>query len=91
MSYSTNRLTVFDALRAWVAGDEAVVPRSALFPPGQTTQQVNTAEHATTSARRRTDAVVAAACELGYKKAFGVLSVLSKGAVRGHAARRVTC
>jgi PDZ domain-containing protein len=82
VSYSTSRLTVFDALRAWVAGDEAVVPRSALFPPGTTTQQVNTQNSNDFSASQE-DAVVAAACELGYKKAFGVLSVLSKGPSAG--------
>jgi len=82
VSYSTSRLTVFDALRAWVAGDEAVVPRSALFPPGQTTQQVNT-QNANDFSASQDDAVVAAACELGYKKAFGVLSVIDNGPSQG--------
>ncbi len=82
VSYSVNRLTVFDALRAWVASDEAVVPRSAIFPPGQTTQQVNT-ENSNEFSASQDSAVVAAACELGYKKAFGVLSVVSKGASVG--------
>ncbi len=82
VSYSTSRLTVFDALRAWIAGDEAVVPRSALFPPGQTTQQVNT-ENTNEFSASQDDAVVAAACALGYKKAFGVLSVIDKGPSQG--------
>ena len=73
-----------------VASDEAVVPRSAMFPPGQTTQQVNT-ENTNEFSASQDSAVVAAACELGYKKAFGVLSVVSKGASRRRPAVRVTC
>src|SRR6476659_9253690 len=41
VSYSTSKLTVFDALRAWLQSDEVVVPRSVLFPPGQSTEDVN--------------------------------------------------
>ena len=32
-------LNVFQAVRAWLAPSEAVVPESELFPPGQTAQQ----------------------------------------------------
>src|SRR5580704_8819266 len=32
-------LNVFQALRAWLAPSEAVVPESELFPPGQSAQQ----------------------------------------------------
>jgi Lon-like protease len=82
VSYSTSRLTVFDALRAWMQSDEVVVPRSSLFPPGQTTQQVNT-QNANDFSSSQDNAVVAASCELGYPKAFGVLSVLPKGPSKG--------
>jgi PDZ domain-containing protein len=34
-----SNLNVFQALRAWLASSEAVVPQSELFPPGQTAQQ----------------------------------------------------
>jgi PDZ domain-containing protein len=34
-----SRLNVFQALRAWLAPSDAVVPQSELFPPGQTVQQ----------------------------------------------------
>jgi Lon-like protease len=77
VSYSTNKLTVFDALRAWLQSDQVVVPRSSLFPPGQSTQQVNQS-NANDFSASQDNAVVAAACQLGYPKAFGVLS-LPKG------------
>lgn len=82
VSYSTNKLTVFDALSAWLQGDEVVVPRSSLFPPGKSTQDVdkqNTAEFA----ESQDAAVAAAGCELGYPSKFGVLTVLSDGAAHG--------
>jgi PDZ domain-containing protein len=79
VSYSTSKLTVFDALSAWLQSDEVVVPRSSLFPPGQSTQQVdqqNTADFA----ESQDDAVAAAGCELGYPAKFGVVTVLGTGA-----------
>ena len=78
VSYSTSRLTVFDALRAWIDHDRVVVPRSALFPPGQSTQQVNT-QNKNDFTSSQDNAIVAASCELGYPKAFGVLTVVPKG------------
>lgn len=82
VAYTTGKLTIFDALRAWLQSDEAVVPRSSLFPPGQTTEQVNK-QNANDFTQSQDSAVVAAACEQGYPKAFGVLSVLSDGASHG--------
>ena len=82
VSYSTGKLTVFDALSAWLQSNEVVVPRSSLFPPGQSTQQVdqqNTEEFAAS----QDNAIIAASCELGYPKEFGVISVLSDGAAKG--------
>ncbi len=37
-----SNLNVFQALLAWLAPSEAVVPQSELFPPGQTAQQTQT-------------------------------------------------
>ena len=34
-----SNLNIFQALRAWLAPSEAVVPQSELFPPGQSAQQ----------------------------------------------------
>jgi Lon-like protease len=82
VSYSTSKLTVFDALSAWLQSDEVVVPRSSLFPPGQSTQDVdkqNTADFASS----QDNAIVAASCELGYPKVFGVLGVTSGGPSEG--------
>jgi PDZ domain-containing protein len=79
VSYSTSKLTVFDALSAWLQSDEVVVPRSSLFPPGQSTQDVdkqNTADFT----ESQDNAIAAAGCELGYPAKFGVLTVLSSGA-----------
>jgi PDZ domain-containing protein len=79
VSYSTSKLTVFDALSAWLQDDEVVVPRSSLFPPGQSTADVdkqNTADFT----ESQDDAIAAAGCELGYPPKFGVLTVLSNGA-----------
>ena len=61
MSYSTSKLTVFDALSAWLQSDEVVVPRSSLFPPGQSTQQVNQ-QNTADFAESQDNAVVAASC-----------------------------
>jgi Lon-like protease len=79
VSYSTSKLTVFDALSAWLQSDEVVVPRSSLFPPGQSTEDVdkqNTADFT----ESQDNAIAAAGCELGYPAKFGVLTVLSDGA-----------
>lgn len=40
-SADTN-LSIFQALRAWLDPDEAVVPADVLFPPGQTSQETQT-------------------------------------------------
>jgi PDZ domain-containing protein len=37
-----SNLNIFQALRAWLAPSEAVVPQSELFPPGQTAQETQT-------------------------------------------------
>jgi PDZ domain-containing protein len=37
-----SNLNLFQALRAWLAPSEAVVPQSELFPPGQTAQETQT-------------------------------------------------
>ena len=54
-----------DAFRSWFDSDRALVPRSVVFPPGQTTQQVDkqNAEDFTSS---QTSAELVAAEELGY-------------------------
>lgn len=75
VSYSTSKLTVFDALSAWLQSDEVVVPRSSLFPPGQSTEDVNK-ENTQEFVESQDNAIAAAGCELGYPAKYGVLTVL---------------
>ena len=82
VNYSTDSLTVFNALSAWLQDDQVVVPRSALFPPGQSDAQVNqqnTADFATA----QNSAIVASSCYLKDPKAFGITSVVQGGASQG--------
>lgn len=82
VSYSTAKLTVFDALSAWLQSTEVVVPRSSIFPPGQSTDDVNKQNTADFS-QSQDDAITAASCELGYPAKFGVVTVLGGGAAQG--------
>ena len=36
-----DQLTLWDALRGWLSGDDAVVPREVIYPPNETQQQVD--------------------------------------------------
>ena len=82
VNYTTDSLTIFDALSAWLQDDKVVVPRSALFPPGQTTDQVNTQNKAE-FANSQNSAIVAASCQLGFFKAFGVVGLTDKSPSKG--------
>lgn len=78
VNVSTTPLTVFDALNGWLAHDEVVVPRAAIFPPGESEKQVNQ-QNSRDFSQSQDDAITAAACELGYPQRFGVVSVLGSG------------
>jgi PDZ domain-containing protein len=56
-----------------------VVPRSSIYPPGQTQQQVNQ-QNTDDFTESQDNAVAASSCELGYPHEFGVSTVLSTGA-----------
>jgi PDZ domain-containing protein len=74
-----NPVTAFAAIKGWLETDQVVVPRSAVYPPGQSltqTNQQNTADFV----QSQDDAISAADCQLGYPKKFGVVGVLSDGA-----------
>ncbi|MGI8677571.1 MAG: YlbL family protein [Jatrophihabitans sp.] len=74
--------TPFDVVKAWLAGDQVVAPRSAVYPPDKSQQQTdrqNTQEFVVS----QDSAKVAALCELGYPKAFGVVSVSADGPSKG--------
>jgi PDZ domain-containing protein len=71
---STGRVTAFQALAGWLQHDRVVVPRSAIYPPGQSQQQINQ-EDTEQFASSQDNATAAAFCELGYPRGFGVLNV----------------
>jgi Lon-like protease len=78
VAISNGSVTALQALSAWLRGDRVVVPRAAVYPPGQSeeqTNQQNTQDFVFSQDR----ATAAALCELGYPKGFGVVDVLSDG------------
>jgi len=79
---STAPMTAFDAIVGWLAHDKVVVPKAAVYPPGQSEQQTNE-QNSQEFAASQDSATEAAACELGYPKAFGVLDVTSGGPADG--------
>jgi PDZ domain-containing protein len=82
VSVSGRSITAFEALSGWLAGDQVVVPTSSVYPPGESEQQTNQ-QNAQDFTDSQDNATVAAACELGYPKKFGIIGVRSDGA--GHA------
>lgn len=74
-----NPINAFAAIKGWLQSDQVVVPRSAVYPPGQSVQQTNTANTAQ-FVESQDNAITAAECQLGYPKRFGVVGVLSNGA-----------
>jgi len=73
-----HRETAFNVLSAWLSSDEAVIPKSAEYPPGQSQDQVNQ-QNANDFTQSQNNAVAAASCELGYPKQQGVSGVVSSG------------
>ena len=71
---TTNKVTAFQALIGWLQHDRVVTPRSAIYPPGQSQEQVNQQDIAQ-FASSQDYATAAAFCELNYPKGFGVLGV----------------
>jgi PDZ domain-containing protein len=58
-------LTLFDAMRGWLAHDYAVVPKELIYPPDKSEQDVDK-ENATAFQESQTSAETAALRELGY-------------------------
>ena len=71
-------LNIFQALRAWLAPSEAVVPESEIFPPGQTAQQTQ-AQDTQQMASSQELATAAALSELhiSYQTQVEVLSTVA--------------
>lgn len=78
----TDKTTVAGALEGWLRHDQVVVPYDAIYPPGTTKQQQDAA-NAQDFTDSQDNATEAAACELGYPKGYGVITVASDSPNRG--------
>jgi len=78
---TTKKVTAFQALIGWLQRDRVVVPRSAIYPPGQSEKQINE-EDTAQFASSQDNATAAAFCELGYPRGFGVLNVEANAGAR---------
>jgi PDZ domain-containing protein len=74
-----NPINAFAAIKGWLESNQVVVPRSAVYPPGESVQQTNR-QNAADFVSSQDNAITAAECQLGYPKRFGVVGVLSDGA-----------
>jgi PDZ domain-containing protein len=81
----TDNVSLFQALQGWVSGDDAVVPRELIYPPGQTQQQTDE-QNAEDMRQSQDNAVVAAMKVLGIKGTtrVTVAGVSAKGPSDGH-------
>jgi PDZ domain-containing protein len=82
VSISSQSVTAFQAIAAWLMHDEVVVPKTSVYPPGtseQTTNEQNTQDFLSS----QDSATAAALCELHYPKGFGVLKVTADGPSHG--------
>ncbi len=75
-------VSVLEAIKGWLRNDEIVVPSSAVYPPGQSQQDVDQ-QNQQDFTDSRDSAVAAAMCELGYPEGFGIVSVTDKSKANG--------
>ena len=70
-----DEFNVFTALRGWLNHNEAVVPESELFAPGQSQKQIQQADQAQmTSSQQTATAAALHQLGIGYKTAAGVVA-----------------
>jgi PDZ domain-containing protein len=81
-----DQLTLFDALRGWLSGDDAVVPREVVYPPNESQQQVDQ-ENAQEFKTSQNAAVIAALRALHYAITVVVTDVSADGPATGHLAK----
>lgn len=67
---------LLSAIRAWFSGDEAVVPRELIYPPGQTEEQVEQ-QNQQDFQESQTSAETSALRELGYPVSVTVTKVVA--------------
>jgi Lon-like protease len=71
-------LNIFQAVRAWLNSDEAVVPESELFPPGQTAQQTQTQDTAQmASSQELATAAALSTLHIPFKTQVAVVSTVA--------------
>ncbi|CAN5256577.1 PDZ domain-containing protein [soil metagenome] len=75
-------LTLAQALQGWFARDLAVVPREVVFPPGRTDEEVDE-ENAAAMQASQSDAVAAAARELGLESEIVVAELNDDSPAQG--------
>lgn len=73
---------LYSAIRAWLDGEQAVVPRELVYPPGQTRQQVDE-QNAQDFQRSQTSAETAALRQLGFPVQVKVKTVATDGPAAG--------
>ena len=78
VSETRRRVNAFQAIKGWLAGDEVVVPESALKPPGQSEQDANR-QNTEEFVQSQDKATEAALCEMHFPEGFGVLSTIAGG------------
>lgn len=78
----TTNLTLFDAMTLWASQHHEVLPREAVYPPGQSSQQVDQ-NNTRQFAQSETDAEAAALRFLGYPTAVQVGTVLDQSPSNG--------
>lgn len=79
----TPEISLWEAIRGWISGDDAVVPREVIYPPDQTQQQVDQANQQDFK-NSQTSAETAALRELGYPVQVVVKNVVAGLPSVGH-------
>lgn len=78
----TTQVTLFGAMAMWASGNEQVLPRESVYPPGRSSEQVDQ-ENTRQFVQSETDAEAAALRYLGYPTAVQVGSVLDNSPSAG--------
>jgi PDZ domain-containing protein len=81
----TTQVTLFGAMAMWASGDEQVLPRESVYPPGRSSEQVDR-ENSRQFAQSESDAEAAALRYLGYPTAVQIGSVLDNSPSAGRLA-----
>lgn len=76
VSVTTQSVSAFQAFAGWLAHDRVVVPRSAVYPPNQSTQETNR-KNTQDFIDAQDSATQAALCQLGYPEGVSVTGTTS--------------